>query len=245
MRKAFCYLRVSGKGQLKGDGFARQQLACETYARGNDVKIEGVFREKGVSGANELDNRPALMEMLEALAADGVKLVLIEKLDRLARDLLVQETIIGDLRKRGFELISALEPDLLKDDPGRKLMRQVFGAIAEYDKAMIVSKLRGARERVRARGERCEGQKPYGHYDGEPAILARMRQLRSEGLTYRHVAHQINVEGLPTRSRGRWHAMAVHRILKRNLQANRTLCPISSEQTASWKSLSVLQLACA
>jgi DNA invertase Pin-like site-specific DNA recombinase len=117
-----------------------------------------------------------------------------EKLDRLARDVLVQETIIGDMRKRGFELISALEPDLLQDDPSRKLMRQVFGAIAEYDKAMIVSKLRAARDRKRARGERCEGQKPFGHYDGVEAILIRMRELRSQRLTYRRIADQMNAE---------------------------------------------------
>jgi DNA invertase Pin-like site-specific DNA recombinase len=218
MTKAFAYLRVSGKGQLRGDGFAHQQLAIETYARGNGITIVKTFREKAVPGATELDNRPALLELLEALAADGVKLVLIERLDRLARDLLVQETIIGDLLKRGFQLISVTEPDLLENDPSRKLMRQVFGAIAEYDKAMTVSKLRGARERIRARGARCEGQRPWGHYDGEKAILERMRELRSQGLTYRSIAEQMNVEGLPTRSRGRWHAMAVHRILKRELE---------------------------
>jgi DNA invertase Pin-like site-specific DNA recombinase len=44
------------------------------------------------------------MELMEALARNGTRLVLIEKLDRLARDLLVQETILGDLRKCGFEL---------------------------------------------------------------------------------------------------------------------------------------------
>jgi DNA invertase Pin-like site-specific DNA recombinase len=78
-----------------------------------------VFREQGVSGTTDLENRPALMELLEALAANGVKLVLIEKLDRLARDLMVQETIIGDLRKRGFDLISVTEPRLAakRSDP--------------------------------------------------------------------------------------------------------------------------------
>jgi DNA invertase Pin-like site-specific DNA recombinase len=128
---------------------------------------------------------------------------------------MVQETIIGDLRKRGFELISVTEPDLLQNDPSRKLMRQIFGAIAEYDKAMTVSKLRGARERKRARGERCEGQRPWGRNAAEQDALRRMRELRSEGLTYRRIAQQMNVEGIPTRSRGQWHAMAIQRILKR------------------------------
>ena len=56
---------------------------------------------------------------------------------------MVQETIVADLLKSGFELISACEPDLCSDDPSRKLVRQVFGAIAEYDRAMTVPKLRG------------------------------------------------------------------------------------------------------
>jgi DNA invertase Pin-like site-specific DNA recombinase len=125
-----------------------------------------VFREEGVSGTKELDNRPALLELMTALHSNGVKLVMVEKLDRLARDLMVQETIIGDLRKNGFGLVSVCEPDLLQDDPSRKLMRQIFGAIAEYEKTMIVLKLRGARVRQKARTGRCEGAKPYGTLPG-------------------------------------------------------------------------------
>ena len=47
-----------------------------------------------------------------------MKLVLIEKLERLVvRDLMIQETIVSDFHKRGFELIGVAEPDLLNDDP--------------------------------------------------------------------------------------------------------------------------------
>src|ERR1039458_3990935 len=174
---AFAYLRVSGKGQIKGDGFPRQLAAIRKYTAEHDMRIVQVFEEKGVCGATELENRPALMAMLEALVANGTKLVLIEKLDRLARDLMVQETIIGDLRKRGFDLISVTEPDLLQDDPTRILMRQIFGAIAQYEKAMIVAKLRAARQRMKAKVGRCEGRNPYGETDAEPAILDRMIAL--------------------------------------------------------------------
>jgi hypothetical protein len=41
------------------------------------------------------------------------------------------------------------EPDLCIDDPSRKLLRQIFGSIAEYEKTMLVLKLRGARQRKR------------------------------------------------------------------------------------------------
>jgi DNA invertase Pin-like site-specific DNA recombinase len=216
MTKAFAYLRVSGRGQIEGDGFTRQLTAIKAYASAHDIRIVKVFREEGVGGATDLENRPALMELLEALAADGVKTVLIEKLDRLARDLMVQETIIGDLQKRGFQLISVAEPDLLQTDPTRVLMRQIFGAIAQYEKAMIVAKLRGARERQKARTGVCEGRKPFGFYEGEEGTLNRMRELRADGLGFDRLAAQLNTEGIKTRTGGSWHGLVVNRILTRD-----------------------------
>ena len=109
---------------------------------------------------------------------------------------MVQETIIADLRKRGFKLLSVMEPDLLQNDPTRILMRQVFGAIAQYEKAMIVAKRRGARQRMKAKTGRCEGRKPFGYYDGEPAILDRMIALRKTDLGYDRIADVLNSEGL-------------------------------------------------
>lgn len=181
------------------------------------------FKDRAVPGATELENRPALMALCDALAANGVKLVLIERLDRLARDLLVQETIIGDLRKRGFEIVSALEPDLCADDPSRILMRQTFGAIAQYEKTMLVGKLRGARERMRARGERAEGAFPFGHNRSEQRVLHRLQELKASGLTFAQVADRANAEGLSTRFGARWHTTSVHRILRRTAKRGATI----------------------
>lgn len=60
---------------------------------------------------------------------------------------MVQEACIADLRKNGFTLISVAEPDLMESDPTRVLMRELMGAVAQYDKSQIVAKLRGARIR--------------------------------------------------------------------------------------------------
>jgi hypothetical protein len=49
----------------------------------------------------------------------------------------------------------------LDDGPTSKLIRQILGAVSEFDKAMIVAKLRGARERVRRTKGKCEGRKSY------------------------------------------------------------------------------------
>ena len=215
MTKAFAYLRVSGKGQVDGDGFPRQLAAIRAYAKAHDIRIVRVFEEKGVPGKTDLENRPALSELVTVLHSNGVKLVLIEKLDRLARDLMIQETIIGDLRKNGFDLISVAEPDLLQDDPSRKLMRQIFGAIAEYEKTMIVLKLRGARVRTKAKTGRCEGRKPYGYFEGENAVIERMQELRKAGQGFDKIAAALNSEGFKPRSGEKWYGSAVNGILTR------------------------------
>jgi DNA invertase Pin-like site-specific DNA recombinase len=213
MTRAFAYLRVSGKGQIEGDGLPRQLEAIQKFAKANEIKLAKVFRDEGVSGTRDLLNRPALAALIQALHGDGVKLVLVEKLDRLARDLMIQESILHDLTRSGFHLVSVSEPDLCSNEPSRKLMRQMMGAFAEYEKQMIVLKLSGARARIRANEGRCEGRKPYGDRDGEQLILERMTALHMTGLPYAKIAATLNTEGFNPRAGERWYPGVVRRIL--------------------------------
>ena len=70
---AYAYLRVSGLGQVEGDGFVRQEQAIRKHAAANGYQVTKVFREEGVSGKTELEGRAALKAMLEALASNGAK----------------------------------------------------------------------------------------------------------------------------------------------------------------------------
>ena len=218
--KCFCYLRVSSIGQTQGDGYDRQLIACETYAAANGYEIAEVFRES-MTGKSELEDRPALSSLLAALEENGIKTILIAQVDRLARDLMIQETIIADIQKHGYTLISVAEPDLCSTDPSRILVRQIFGAIAQYDRAMITLKLRGARERMRAREGRCEGSKPFGTKPGEADSLAMMKSLRAAGLSCDKIADALNANNIPARRKGvknysgLWLGCTVNRILKR------------------------------
>ena len=63
MPKAFAYLRVSGKRQVDGDGFPRQAAAIKAYAAANNLRIVKTFREEGVSGANDMADRPQFARM--------------------------------------------------------------------------------------------------------------------------------------------------------------------------------------
>jgi DNA invertase Pin-like site-specific DNA recombinase len=213
--KAFSYLRVSGASQVGGDGFPRQREAIEKYSESHCLKIVEEFREEGISGTTELDGRPALGLLFVALEENGIKTVVVEKLDRLARDLMVQETIIADMQKRGFTLISTAEPDLCSTDPSRVLMRQIFGAIAQYDKTMIVIKLRAARERIKMKTGKCGGRDAYGSKPGEAEIAIEMRAMRDSGHTYLQIATKLNNQGKLARSGGTWTAQTVGKILHR------------------------------
>ena len=218
MIKCFAYLRVSSIGQTQGDGYDRQFIACETYAKSNGYEIVEVFRES-ITGKSELEDRPALSELFAALEENGIKTVIIEKVDRLARDLMIQESIIGDMQKHGYTLISIAEPDLCSTDPSRILIRQIFGALAQYDRAMIVLKLRGARQRMKTKLGRCEGRKRFGEKPGEDAVLHQMRSLKAAGLSCDRIADALNANGVPARGTkkktGPWLGCTVNRILKR------------------------------
>jgi len=199
IKKAFAYMRVSGAGQISGDGFPRQLAAIQEYASHNNISIEREYREEGVSGT--LEERQVLAELLYDLEQNGhgIKTIIIERLDRLSRDLMVQEGIIKDLQKHGIGLISALEgPDLLSTDPTRKFIRQVLGAVAEFDKSMLVEKLKVARQRKAKSNEsgKCEGRKGYKELN--PAVVALIAELRTQGSTYQQIADQLNKEGYET-----------------------------------------------
>lgn len=214
LTKAFGYLRVSGKGQIDGDGFTRQRTGIERYAKAHGLRIVRWFEERGVSGT--LEHRPAWDALCEALAADGVQTVIIEKLDRLARDLMVQEQYIATITKHGWTLVSTTEPDLCSTDPTRVMMRQILGSVAQYDKSMIVAKLRAARERQRAKTGHCEGRKPFGYREGEQAVIERMQALAREGYNYSEIAKKLNDERVGTRTGNRWFPATVSRTLAAN-----------------------------
>ena len=215
--KAFAYLRVSGKGQVDGDGFTRQWLAIEKHALANNIEIVAVYREMGVTGELDGMDRPAWSAMIAD--CQDVHMVVIEYLDRLARDLMVQETIVLQARRAGIALVSIAEPDLCSVDPSRVMVRQIMGSVAQYDKAQIVAKLRGARQRKRqVTGESCEGRKPYGHHPNFPAeveTLAKIMAWDADHYSLNAIARRLNDAGIKSRTGGIWFPMVVRRILDR------------------------------
>jgi DNA invertase Pin-like site-specific DNA recombinase len=207
---ALAYLRVSSRGQVDGDGLPRQREAIRRYADAHGLDLIGEYADEGVSGAEP--DRPALSDMLARVQEDGIGVVLVERADRWARDLVVGELLLREARSLGARVVEVEGGHDLTDDdaanPTQTLIRQVLGAVAQFEKAGLVAKLRAARRRVRRERGRCEGAKPYGERPGEAEAMARIvrlrRRTRAGQRTWAEIAAVLAEEGHPTRSGRPW-----------------------------------------
>lgn len=223
--KAFSYLRVSGKGQIDGDGFDRQREAIAKRCKANGMTVVHEFIEAGISGTSDLEDRPALSELFTAIVANGVRTVMVERSDRFSRDLMVGEVLLAQFREIGVTVIEAEDGrDLTANDPDNAtgtLVRQILAVIAQFEKTSIVAKLRKARARKKVETGRCEGVKPYGTIPGESDGLAWMIHLRrkpigkSKRMSFARIADAMNETPHPTRSGKPWAASTVKQILNR------------------------------
>jgi DNA invertase Pin-like site-specific DNA recombinase len=131
--------------------------------------------------------------------------------------------ILGQFRDLGVKVLAAdsgAELTASDDDPTRVLIRQVLGAVAQFEKAVIVSKLKAARVRKRRAEGRCEGRKPYGTKPGEVEAVAYIAKLRrkpkgGERLSFAAIAKRLNAEGVPTRTGRHWAPETVRGIVLR------------------------------
>ena len=207
--RAFGYVRVSSKGQVDGDGFARQEEAIQGYAGKHGVTIEKVYREEGVSGTKSEADRPAFKEMVAAILQDGVRTIIVESLDRLARAYSIQEQLLIYLAANNIEVINAQTEEnvtqAIQSDPMKKAMIQMQGIFAELDKSLLVKKLRLASERKRHEAEdgKCEGRKSYA--EAAPEVIREIKRLRrkpkgGKPMTFREVADALNRQGFKTRT---------------------------------------------
>ena len=157
------YMRTSsatnvGEGK---DSEARQRNAIESYAKAAGYAIVDWFYDAAVSGADRIEARAGFAAALARIAGNGVRTIIVETANRFARDLMVQEVGFAMLRDLGITLIAADSPSSFLDDgPTSKLIRQILGAVSEFDKAMVVAKLKGARDRARRERGKCEAANP-------------------------------------------------------------------------------------
>jgi DNA invertase Pin-like site-specific DNA recombinase len=225
------YLRVST--QMQADerrlGLPVQERAIRRWAREAGHRIVSVKADKGISGGNGLDTRLALAEALELVRSRRAGGVVVYRLDRLARDLVLQEQLLAEIWRMGAQVFttSAGEAGYLSDDPedpSRKLIRQVLGAVSEYERDMIVLRLRAGRRLKAERGGYACGAPPFGSRAenrelvtdaAEAATVALIVRLRKRGLSLRQIGAELEAGGHAPKYGTRWHPATVARAIAR------------------------------
>jgi DNA invertase Pin-like site-specific DNA recombinase len=229
------YLRVSTDRQAEeGLGLEVQEQAIRSWAKGEGHRVVLWCSDEGVSGSNGLEDRVALSDALQALRDRRAVGLLVYRLDRLARDLMIQEQLLAEIRRMNAKVFSTSKGEDAylvddPDDPSRRFIRQVLGAVSEYERAMISLRLRSGRRRKAATGGFAYGSPPMGFRaegrelvpdEGERAAVAKIVALRSEGRSLRAIAEVLDREGIVSKRGGRWHPQTVRRVLERGETAD-------------------------
>jgi DNA invertase Pin-like site-specific DNA recombinase len=225
------YARVS---DTNGDAesIAAQQEVCAAWAQQHGHEIVAVHADDGVSGTLSHAERPGLaaaMLELEEKRADGL---IVHRLDRLARQLHVQEAALAHAWDHGARVFEATRGEVLRDDPDdpqRTFMRQVMGAAAELERGMIRARMTGGKRRKAARGGYTGGTRLHRRYgfqleaDGEyvpvpdeQTVIARMRAAREAGESLRGICAQLERDGIAPPAGRQWYPATVRGILSRN-----------------------------
>jgi len=176
LTKAIAYFRTSSETNVGADkdSVKRQREAVSRYAKSAGFEIIAEYSDDGVKGADPVDQRPGFADMMKHIAGNGVRTIIVETASRFARDLIVQETGWRFLRDAGITLIAADSPDAFLDEtPTAVMIRQILGSVSQFEKAMLVAKLKGARDRKRRETGKCGGRKSYAERNPEMVALAK------------------------------------------------------------------------
>ena len=208
MRTAL-YARVSSERQEKEHTIGSQLETLRNYAAQNGMEIVEEFTDEGYSGAR-LD-RPALDRMRDLAEHRGFEVLLTYCTDRLARKFVLQALILEEMERFGVKTVF-LEGGAA-DDPLSKLMHQITGAVAEFERAKIVERARrGKLYRARC-GEVINWRAPFGYVriprrdgvaphveidENKAMVVHRIFDLYTkQGCTVRQIAKKLTLQGTP------------------------------------------------
>lgn len=221
--KAFAYLRTSSATNVgeEKDSKKRQLVAIEGFARRAGFEVVSTFADDAVSGEDDIGIRPGFSAMLDALEANGVRVVLVEDASRFARKLVIQETGIAALIQRDVVCWSAAGDIELtnSEDEFKVMMRQVAAAFAQLEKTRLVKKLRSARDRKRESGVKVEGRKGIVEREGGAAIVAEARKLYRKSpktgkrRSLRDIAGELAAAGYLSASGTPYSPSVIHRMV--------------------------------
>ena len=178
--RAALYARVSTVGHGQDVGLQLDELRAAAAQRGWVVVEE--FVDEGVSGANA--SRPGLDRMMAAARLGRLDLVAVWKLDRLGRSLANLLGNLDELGHHGVGFVSLRDSGIDTTSPTGRLLLQVMGAFAEFERGLIQERVKAGVARAKARGVKFG--RPTATVN--PKALEAAEKLIAEGWSIRSTA---------------------------------------------------------
>jgi len=180
--KVALYARVSTDGQTTEN----QLQELRKVADRNGWQIIQEFVDHGISGAKGRDQRPAFDEMCKGVIRKEFDLVMAWSVDRLGRSLQHLVTFIDELHSKKVDLFLHRQ-GIDTTTPAGKMMFQMLGVFAEFERAMIKERINAGLARARAQG------KTLGRPKVSLQVENKIRKLRSTGKGIRKIASELEV----------------------------------------------------
>jgi site-specific DNA recombinase len=219
--KAIGYIRVStGSQEEDGHSLEVQRGAIERYCAYKGFDLVDLLVDPGVSAGKPLCTRPKGRLICDAAESGAVQHVVATKLDRVFRNTLDCLDTLAKWEKAGVA-VHFIEQDINTDGYMGRFILTLLAAVAEMERGQTSERTRAVTRHLRASG-RAYSHTPYGYdrqgaqlvpNEAEQAVLAQMRQMRAEGLSYHRIAARLNEDGIPPKSGAKWHPYSVQKVI--------------------------------
>jgi DNA invertase Pin-like site-specific DNA recombinase len=174
------YARVS---TLNNQDPEMQLAELREYAGRRGWQIVEEFTDQGVSGCKE--SRPALNRMMSDACRRRFDAILVWKIDRFGRSLKHLVNALAELASLGVAFVS-LRDNLDLSTPSGRLMFQIIGAMAEFERALIQERVRAGLRNARAKGRIL----------GRPRVIvdaSRIASLRAQGRSWSEISAELRI----------------------------------------------------
>ncbi len=213
------YARVSTGPQVEGSSLGTQRRQLMAYALARGYSVVDIYVDAGLSGKNM--ERPELQRLLADARARKFDVVLVARVDRISRSLTDLVRLVGVLREHGVEF-TAVGQDFDTTDPLGLLTLHMLGSFAQFERELMVERVKEAHlSRLKARDWSC-GPVPYGYrkVDGrllerpeQAEVVRRIFRLYLEMRSYKGVARRLQQEGVHAPRGKKWYDITVKGIL--------------------------------
>jgi DNA invertase Pin-like site-specific DNA recombinase len=181
-KRVALYARVSTDGQT----VENQLRELRAVAKRHGWEIVGVYSDQGISGAKGKDDRPAFKAVCQAVERKEVDLVAAWSVDRLSRSLLDLVNFLGELHAKHVDLYLH-QQGLDTGTQAGKAMFRMMGVFAEFEREMIVERVKAGLKRARAEG------KVLGRPRVSAEVEAKVLALRGKGEGMRKIARTLGI----------------------------------------------------